>query len=193
LSIQLYFDFVSPYSYLAFSQRKVIAERTGITPSLHPVSVIAIMGATNNTPTSITCPAKRTYARADMARWAEKYGVTIVPHPNFGRFSTEPLLLAAISAIAAGKGDAFCEAAFHAIWRDSADVENEAAMADYFDQRVLGGRAFWQGRASAADALASNVNDAVAAGAFGVPSFVTPKGLFFGNDRLEFLVEAMTS
>lgn len=192
-TIDLYFDFVSPYSYLAFSQRDVIAEATGARVMLRPVSVAAIMQATKNAPTSLTCPPKRAYALGDVMRWAKRYGVRIVPHPRFGRFSTEPLLLGAVAAIDAGVGDAFCDAAFKAIWQEGANVEDDDAMADYFGERVPDGMAIWQGRAVSVDGLAANATSAVDAGAFGVPTFVTPAGIFFGNDRIDFLIEALAA
>jgi 2-hydroxychromene-2-carboxylate isomerase len=193
MSIDLFFDFVSPYSYLAFSQRAAIAGATGVPITLRPVSVRAIMAATNNTPTTVTCPAKLNYAGMDMGRWAKRYGVTIVPHPKFGRFPTEPLLQAALAADEAGHLEAFCEAAFGAIWRDSVDVEDNVVIGAYLDERVSGGQSFWDAKDSFADALAGSTQAAFDAGAFGVPTFVTPKGIFFGNDRIAFLIEAMAA
>jgi 2-hydroxychromene-2-carboxylate isomerase len=193
MSIELYFDFVSPYSYLAFSQRGEIAKATGIGVNLRPVSVRGIMAATNNTPTSITCPAKRQYALGDVMRWAKRYGVRIMPHPSFGRFPTEPLLQAALAAEDVGLISEFCDAAFGAIWRDSAPIADDTAMGAYFEERIAGGKAVWERKDKFADALAANTQTAVEAGAFGVPTFVTPNGMFFGNDRIEFLIEAMAA
>lgn len=191
--IDFFFDFVSPYSYLAFTQLEALQESTGEVVRLRPVSVRTIMKATNNTPTSITCPPKMTYSRSDIGRWARRYAVPLSSHPRFGQFSTEPFLKAAILAADTDQGMAFSQAAFEAIWVQSAAVEDETAMRKHFKRLVSHGGDFWDRREEANGVLQANAVDAVAAGAFGVPSFVTTKGLYFGNDRIEFLKEELAA
>ncbi|HBM87012.1 MAG TPA: hypothetical protein DD437_00550 [Rhodobiaceae bacterium] len=71
-SIQFFFDFVSPYSYLAMTQLPPLAERTGATIDYRPINVIALQKKVSNRPTTVECPAKGRYAMADLARWAKK-------------------------------------------------------------------------------------------------------------------------
>lgn len=190
-AIQFFYDFVSPYSYFAFSQREEISNRTGRQIELRPVSVGMVMDRVGNVPTSITCKAKRAYQGQDVARWAGKLKVPLALHPRFGTFSTAPLIQ---SALASGKDlEAFSQAAFEAVWVDQAPVEDDEAMAAYFAQKGPRLADHWRSRDSQSDALVQRVDEAANAGVFGVPYFHTDIGDFFGNDRLEFLFEAMTA
>ena len=66
-TIDLYFDFHSPYSYLAHSQLGSFSA----TVNYHPMDLVAVMMQVGNTPTTIACPAKGKYAGADLQRWAK--------------------------------------------------------------------------------------------------------------------------
>ena len=189
--IAFYYDFVSPYSYFAFSQRAEIEQRTGRRLKLKPVSVGMVMDKVGNVPTSITCKTKQAYLGQDVARWVAKLGVPFVSHPQFGRFSTAPLIKAAL--VAGSDVEAFSEAAFAAVWAERAPISDEAAMRDFFAAKSPRFADYWDGRDTMTDALDARVKEAVGDGVFGVPYFHTDKGDFFGNDRLEFLVEALAS
>ena len=190
-TINFYYDFVSPYSYFAFKQRQEIRERTERDLDLRPVSVGMVMEQVGNVPTSLTCATKRAYQKQDLTRWAVKLGLDIKIHPAFGTFSTAPLIKAAISA---GKDvEAFSEAAFQAIWTEQAPVTDDDAMQNYFANKNESFADYWAQRDDISGALDKRVDEAVSDGVFGVPFFNTESGNFFGNDRLEFLIEALTN
>jgi 2-hydroxychromene-2-carboxylate isomerase len=176
--IHFYYDFISPYSYFAFAQREEIRARTGQELLLKPVCVGDIMKEVGNVPTSITCKAKRVYLGQDVARWAQKLRVPVQSHAKFGTFSTAPLIKAAIRA--GDDVEAFSLAAF-------------AAMTQWFAAKAQRFATYWTERETMTDTLAERVAEAVGHGAFGVPHFHTDRGDFFGNDRIEFLVEAFSA
>ncbi len=189
--IRFYYDFVSPYSYFAFSQRDEIARRSGRALDLRPVTVGAIMKEVGNVPTSITCKAKRAYLGHDMMRWVRRLQVPLTPHPAFGQFSTAPLVQA---ALAAGEDrDAFSQAAFEAVWVEQAPIGDVEAMREFFGSRDERFAGYWDRRDETEGELAAANAAAVQDGAFGVPFFHTERGTFFGNDRLDFLYEAIAA
>ncbi|OYY90797.1 MAG: hypothetical protein B7Y45_06320 [Sphingomonas sp. 28-66-16] len=189
--IDFYYDFVSPYSYFAFAQRDEVRSRTGRTLDLKPVYVGAIMKEVGNAPTSITCKAKRAYLGQDVGRWAVKLGVTVLSHPKFGFFSTEPLIKAALRA--GGDVEAFSVAAFAAVWVEQAPLDDLEAMSGWFARKDSRLATYWDERETMAAALDERIAEAVSKGAFGVPYFSSEKGAFFGNDRIDFLVEALAA
>jgi 2-hydroxychromene-2-carboxylate isomerase len=189
--IAFYYDFVSPYSYFAFSQRTEIEQRTGRSVELKPVSVGMVMDEVGNVPTSITCKTKQAYLGQDVARWVSKLGVPFASHPQFGLFSTAPLIKAALRA--GSDVEAFSEAAFAAVWSERAPISDEAAMQRFFEDKDPRFGEYWAGRDTISEALVARVKEAVGVGVFGVPYFHTDRGDFFGNDRLEFLVEALAA
>ena len=73
--IELFYDFRSPYSYMAYTQ--LIGMDVGV--ALRPMKILKVMELVGNVPTTITCKVKGRYARIDLARWAQRYGVPLNP------------------------------------------------------------------------------------------------------------------
>lgn len=186
-----YYDFISPYSYFAFAQREELRKKTGRELRLRPVSVGLIMEQVGNVPTSVTCKAKRRYLGQDIARWTRKLGVPFASHPKFGSFSTAPLIKAALAA--ADDVEAFSAAAFSAVWVEQAPIDDEVGMRAWLGNKDERFARYWNDRDELTSALDARVAEAVGVGAFGVPYFHTDRGDFFGNDRLDFLIEALAA
>ena len=81
--LEFYFDFVSPYSYLANTQIGRLADRVGVDIVYRPVALLELMKLVGNRPTTVECKNKQKYAGADIRRWAAKYGVRMQPNPHF--------------------------------------------------------------------------------------------------------------
>jgi 2-hydroxychromene-2-carboxylate isomerase len=191
-SITFYYDFVSPYSYLASTQLPAFLQRTGANIVYKPIHILTVMDAVGNTPTTATCRAKGKYALSDLARWASHYSVPLSPHSQFGRFSTLPFLHGALAAEAAGQLDAYNEAVFDALWVRHADIESDEGITGFLSAAgIEGATDIWGERKAYAAQLENLQQEAIDAGVFGVPSFVTKNGLYFGNDRLNFLEEGL--
>ncbi len=191
--VRFFFDFLSPYTYLASTQVPALAARSGAEIDWVPALLGGIMKATGNVPPA-TLPARGAYMAQDVPRWAEIYGVPFVWSPFFA-WSSPPALRAtlAVKAVAPAKYDAWVKACFHAAWgqpRDLSKPETLAAIAGEVgvDAALVTSANDDQARK---DELKKNTEAAVAGGAFGLPAFVIGDGpdaeLFFGNDRLELL------
>lgn len=70
-TIKFYFDYISPYSYLAATQIEALAARTGASIDYLPIHLGTLMGKVGNRPTTIECPAKRNYTMGDLASLGE--------------------------------------------------------------------------------------------------------------------------
>ena len=187
-NVTFYFDFVSPYSYLAYTRLSRIQKRTDATFILKPIHILTVMNEVGNVPTSATCPAKAKYARQDLLRWARHYDTKINPHPKFGTFSTEPLLLAALAAESRGQLAAFTKAAFEAVWLNKANLEKDDEVCEWLTEAgIRDASEVWGTRDDFEAMLHANHRSAIADGVFGVPSFRTKTSLYFGNDRTHFL------
>jgi len=181
--VEFWFDFRSPYSYLAHTQLAGL----GAPVALKPMYVLQVMEIVGNTPTTITCEAKGRYARADLGRWAALYGVPLSGHPKMRALDGRRLMRAALAAIDAGKGDAAVAALFQAVWVNGAPLDTAEDVA-----RLLGAAGFDIAPAAldvrALDArLDAASREAADRGVFGAPTFITGGQMFFGNDRLDFL------
>jgi len=190
--IDFYFDFRSPYAFLSLGQLRRIASESGRQVRYRPVNVLDLMAAVGNRPTSIESPAKRQYVGVDVGRWAMAYGVPMTSAPRLMEIDPGLLLRGAVAAIRADVIDSYCDAVFSAIWQAGFALSHaEDLLRILLSTGVQGAEALASAGASEDEALEQIKAEAVAAGAFGVPSFVVDGQLYFGNDRLSFLEKAV--
>jgi 2-hydroxychromene-2-carboxylate isomerase len=81
-TIEFYFDFPSPYSYLAHTQLPKIAAEHGATVTYHPFRILELMTIVGNRPTTIECKNKGKYAGVDLQRWTKRYNVDFSRNPH---------------------------------------------------------------------------------------------------------------
>ncbi len=80
--VEFFFDFGSPYSYLAYKELPRVAQRTGATIVWRPILLGGVFKATgNHSPAEV--PAKGKWSRGDTVRWARRYGVPFRQNPHF--------------------------------------------------------------------------------------------------------------
>jgi len=187
--IDLFFDFISPYTYLAHTQLPALCERTGSRVRFWPMHLLNLMQQVGNVPTTVICANKMKYATQDIGRWVARYGVSLQPNPHV--FSGDPSLALRGSLVAQKQGaeTAYNRAIFDAYWRDAVDVTDRARLEATLDAAGLAGKAMLAtaDQAEYGELLAKNTALAAERGVFGSPTFIVGHDVFFGNDRLEFL------
>jgi 2-hydroxychromene-2-carboxylate isomerase len=185
--IEFFFDYLSPFSYLADTQLPAIARRTGAEIAYRPILMGAVMKNVGNAgPLSI--PSKAAYNVAEFQRWAKRYGVPARFSPHFP-FNTIRVVRAAIAAQQYGRFPAFHSAAFRAIWEQGQDLSKEEALLQLLDEAGID-PALIEGD-DIKNRLRANVDEAVSRGAFGAPTFFVDGEMFWGNDRLDFVEETL--
>ena len=193
--IDFYFDFPSPYSYLASTQLPKLAEQHGITIAYRPFRILEAMKIVGNRPTTIESAAKGKYAGADLARWVRRYGVPFERNPHRRNFDFALLGQIVTAANEQGRGQACVNAIFAAAWASTDDLGDKTVLAKKLDAAGLAGAKLIE-QASGAD-YAAKLNDATARaaerGVFGAPTIFVGDDQFFGNDRLDFVAEALTA
>ena len=187
-AVAFHFDYRSPYSYLAMTQ-------TGdIDLTLHPFDVIDVMKRVGNTPTTIVCKVKGIYASADLGRWAHRYGVPMNRNPNMREVDGHRLLRATLAIPDGPERHKAMTAIFKAMWAEPAPlVSPEDISAVLTAAGVVGAAALIEQMDDAGlEAQLDAANTAAAErGVFGSPTFFVGSEMFFGNDRLDFMREAM--
>ncbi len=191
-TIDFYYDFLSPYSYLALTQLAELASRSGAKIVYKPIEVLKVMARVGNSPTTVQCAAKGKYAIIDLARWAKIYDVPLVRNPHHRSIDGRPLLLGAVAAGRRGQAAAYTRAIFEGVWIRQSGFADDAETLDMLLQGGFeGGEAVLAARNDAQAELDSLIDEAVETGVFGVPSFKVGDSLFFGNDRLDFLAQEL--
>ena len=197
--LEFFFDFASPYAYLAHCRLPGIADRFGLEIVYRPISLFAARQAAGNTgPSSPQIPAKFRYIREDILRWADRYGVPFVfprtdPAQPGGirkeQIDSTRAHHAMFHAIRQGQARAFARSLWsrtYAVGGFIGEDANLQAACSELGWRAADLFAFIESR-EAADLYAACQQDAHARGVFGVPTMLLDKEMWWGNDRLPLL------
>lgn len=190
-TLEFYFDYGSPYSYLADTQVEAIAQRAGAMLVRKPMLLGGVFKATgNHSPAEL--PQKSAWSAFDMPMWAHHYGVPFQRNPFFP-VNTLALMRGAAAAQIDGSFERYHPAVFKAMWvegRNLNDMKEVAAVlsAAGLDAAKFGARIQDQ---DVKDRLKTTTEEAVARGVFGAPTCFVDKMMFFGNDRLPFVEMAL--
>jgi 2-hydroxychromene-2-carboxylate isomerase len=186
--VDFFFDFISPYTYLARTQLDGIAARTGARFRIWPMHLLNLMKIVGNTPTTVICSNKRKYAGQDIGRWCARYQVPFKGNPHL-RGDHSLTLRGALAAQEMNLEEQYNRAVFSAFWTDAVNVTDGAELLRYLEAAGLDGSAILKKAEEPeyAKRLEANTQLAAERGVFGSPTFIVGDDIFFGNDRLEFL------
>jgi 2-hydroxychromene-2-carboxylate isomerase len=196
--IEYLIDFASPNAWLAHKALPGLLERTGASVRYTPVLLGGLFKLTGNQAPMIAyadIPNKLAYEGREFERFIERHGITGFQfNPHFP-VNTLLLMRMAIAADAAGVLPAFIEAGFHHMWEDPKNMSDPAiiagALADSGQdvEGLLAAAATPDVKAR----LIANTDDAVARGAFGIPSFFVRGELYFGKNTLDDIERAVSA
>jgi 2-hydroxychromene-2-carboxylate isomerase len=184
-ALEFYFDYRSPYAYLAQTQ----VRKLGVEIAWRPFEILQLMDQVGNVPTSITCKPKNKYLGMDLMRWVGMYKVPFQRHPQAGTIDARRLLRATLAAAELGQADAAVGAIFAAYWGSGAPLATlENVVAVLNGAGVSGPNLAARIDDPALDAALDVATDEAAArGVFGAPTMYVGDEMFFGNDRLDFV------
>lgn len=191
-TVEFYFDFGSPYSYLAYKALPAIAAARGAQIVWRPMLLGGVFKATgNHSPAEI--PAKSRWMHRDMQRWAARYGAAFEFNPHFP-INTLVLMRGAVGMQMRGADfHKYTEAIFHAMWGEPRNLGDPAELAAVLRQAGFDADAFLAlvNDPAVKEQLKANTEEAVARGVFGAPTCFVGDDMFWGQDRLEFVAEAL--
>lgn len=191
--VVFYFDFSSPYSYLAATQLPEMGARTGAKIEYRPFVLAAVFKATtNDMPAKV--PAKGAYMLKDLERWAEFYGVRFKFSSHFPANTIKAMRLVLV-AEDHGCAEPVAQGLFRAMWAEDRDLNDPVVLGDIAEKAGMDPQAALAAIETPAikDRLRAHTDAAIAKGAFGAPALFVGDELFFGNDRLDFVERALKS
>lgn len=191
--VEFFFDFGSPASYLAYTQLPGIAQQCGAQIVWRPMLLGGVFKATGNS-SPVAVPAKGRWMYEDLARWARRYAVEFALNPHFP-INTLALMRGAVG-MQMRHPDAFAryvDVIFPAMWRTPRNLGDAAVLTATLAQAGFDSEEF---TALVADPevkgrLLANTEEAVVRGVFGAPTCFVGTQMFFGQDRLDFVREAL--
>jgi 2-hydroxychromene-2-carboxylate isomerase len=193
-SVECFFDFGSPTTYLAWTQLPRIAAETGAALVWRPMLLGGVFKATGNA-SPVTVAPKGRWMGQDIARWARHYGVAFRFNPAFP-INTLTLMRGAVGVQMRQPAsfDRYLAAVFTALWGEKPrDLGDAAVLAATLAEAGFEADAFAAlvGDPQVKAALIAATDSAVNRGVFGAPTCFVGDEMHFGQDRLDFVRAAL--
>ncbi|MFS2100193.1 2-hydroxychromene-2-carboxylate isomerase [Variovorax sp. Varisp85] len=193
-SVDFFFDVGSPSSYLAWTQLPGLCASHGADLVYRPMLLGGVYQATGNaSPANI--PVKGRYTQMDYERHARRYGVPFQGNPHFPVITL--FLMRAVTGIQLRRPEQLQQllgCVFKALWIDALNLNDAQLTA-----RILAEGGFDPAEierltqdAEIKAALKATTQEAVERGVFGAPTLFVGDQMFFGQDRMDFVREALS-
>ncbi len=194
--LEFFFDCSSPWTYLAFHKIEDLARETEAELVWRPILVGGVFNAVNPSvyqQRETPVPPKARYYAKDLADWARYYGLTIGT-PSVFPVNSVKAMRGCFVAHERGQLPAYARAVFESYWRDLEDISREEVL-----EKIVAGvgldPAFFFETISAPETkqkLRDSSDELIRRGGYGSPTlFVAGDDMYFGNDRLVLVREAL--
>jgi 2-hydroxychromene-2-carboxylate isomerase len=195
-TLEFFFDCSSPWTYLAFHKVEDVARAARAELIWRPFLVGGVFNSVNPSvyeARKAPVPAKARYYLKDLADWARHYGLAIGQPPVFPVNSVKAMR-GAFVALEHGVLPEYARAVFEAYWGDLADISQDSVLEPIVARAGLDRDEFFKKIAEPdyKERLRANTDELIARGGFGSPTmFVDRDDMYFGNDRLELVRDAL--
>jgi len=195
--IEFFFDCSSPWTWLAFHNVQPLARELGVAIDWRPILVGGVFNAVNPSVYEFRArgaPAKQAYLKKDLADWARQAGLEIRFPPTVFPVNSVKAMRGCIHLAPQGLLVPFASAVFEAYWTRDQDISQDAVLTDLCGRIGADAAEFFAGIAQPAvkAQLKANTDELIARGGFGSPTlFVAKDDMYFGNDRLGLVREAV--
>jgi 2-hydroxychromene-2-carboxylate isomerase len=194
--VDYYFSFQSPWAYIGHKLFCEVANTYDLKVNHKPVVLVDLFSETGGLPLMKRHPVRQRYRMVELQRWRDKRGLRFHLQPANWPFNARLADGVVIAAIEAGHDpDLFMRRAFAAVWEDQLNLTDPATLAKLADDSGLPGKQLVE--RSGSDEISAvyeqNRQDALAADVFGSPVYVLDGEVFWGQDRIELLADALKS
>ncbi|MEA2829481.1 MAG: hypothetical protein QOF22_229 [Bradyrhizobium sp.] len=194
--VDYYFSLQSPWAYIGHKSFREVAGTYDLKVNHKPVVLVDLFSETGGLPLMKRHPVRQRYRLVELQRWRDKRGLKFHLEPANWPFNARLADGLVIAAIEAGHDpDAFLRQAFAAIWEGEFNLADPATLVKLADESGLpGARLIERSESDEISAVyEQNRQDALAADVFGSPAYVLDGEVFWGQDRIELLADALKS
>ena len=195
-TVEFFFDYSSPWTYLAFDRIEEFCEKNGAELIWKPFLVGGVFNKVNPSVyqrRENPVPPKDNYYRKDMNDWARYQGITLIK-PSVFPVNSVKALRGAFVAIEEGKISEYSRGCFSAYWTNDKDISQEDVLQPIAESAGMDGEAFMAKitEESIKRKLFETTDEIIARQGFGSPTFfIDEDDMYFGNDRLELMQAAI--
>ena len=192
--IDYYLATISPNCYFAGTRPAEVAAKHGATITYKPLGIMDLFGRTGGTPPGQRHISRQEYRLIEIERTGADLGMPVNIKPAYWPTNPAPSSYAVIAAQAAGGGDvgALVAAITRACWAEEKNIAEDAVIKACLEEAGFDPSLADSGLLSGAEAYEANLEDAVNAGVFGAPFFITDTDQrFWGEDRIDDLAAHM--
>ena len=195
-TVEFFFDYSSPWTYLAFDRIEEFCEKNGAELIWKPFLVGGVFNKVNPSVyqrRENPVPPKDNYYRKDMNDWARYQGITLIK-PSVFPVNSVKALRGAFVAIEEGKISEYSRGCFGAYWTDDKDISQEDVLQPIAEAAGMDGEAFMAKitEERIKRKLFETTDEILAREGFGSPTFfIDESDMYFGNDRLELMQAAI--
>lgn len=195
-TIEFFYDVSSPWTYLAFVNIQPLAKEFGAEIHWRPFLVGGVFNAINPTMYHMRenpVPAREAWIRQDMQAWAKLAGITINFPPAVFPVNSVKALRGLLWAAEQGREVELATAFFELYWAENKDISQDQVVAEAATRAGLDAARMAQAINDPAvkAQLKANTDEVIARGGFGSPTIFVGDRMFFGNDRLPLVREAL--
>lgn len=194
--IDYYFTCPSPFAYLGLDTLLRIANTHGKTINFKPFNIMDVWAESGAVPPGQRPPVRQRYRSIEVKRVGLFRDITINAAPKYFPTDQAPSDHTVCALVIEGENPSnFCRAVGKAIWEQEKQIADEAVLAELLTECGHDATKILQvaNSKAASAARAQNSKDAIAADAVGAPAYVYNGEVFWGQDRLEYLDQMISS
>ena len=192
-TVEFYFDLGSPYSYLAYYRLLQMAEQQEIQIVYKPILLGGVFKATGNR-SPIEIPVKGVYSILDMQRWAEYYQIPMQMNPHFPMNTlTLMRILTGVQLLSLEKFEQVLKLLFDAMFATQQNLNEPTVLAEVLKPSGFSVEDIMSMVQSEVviQKLITETEQAIQRGIFGAPTFFVGDEMYWGQDRLHFVEQAL--
>ena len=194
--VEFFYDYSSPWTYLAFTKISGICQKYDAALTWRPILVGGIFNTINPSVYEFRergVPAKAKYAAKDLQDWARFYGLVIKSPTVFPVNSIKALRGALVALEHPETFMCYSNRVFESYWGEDQDISKDEVLRGIIEQTGLDPLEYFDkiSRQEYKDGIRANTDEVVARGGFGTPTIFVNGSMFFGNDRLTLVEEEL--
>ena len=195
-SVDYYAVAISPWTYLGHERFCAIARAAGATVNLKMMDLGAVFVQSGGLPLKQRAPQRQAYRLQELARWSAHLNIPMNVQPKY--FPADTSLASAVTVhlrdtVSTDAALRFLGSVTKAVWADELNIAERSTVEKLLVQQGYSAALIDLSQNNAtADAIKADTDAALQAQVFGAPSFVIGDQLYWGQDRLDFVKQALS-